>query len=520
MPTSPISRATHAALCIATAVFIEPLCLHAAAAPIELGSRRELFVDEFLIARKTNLELKLHHPTPREFVMVRDAPWEGSGSDFEVFIREPDLIRMYYMAAELTNADGTKLQFDPAVPGRRPTYACYAESKDGIHWTRPELGLFEFHGSKQNNIVWSGPQLDNFTPFKDANPNCPKEERYKAMVAGPGGLFALKSPDGLNWSYLSETPVLTRGKFDTQNNAFWDPLRNTYWCYIRDFHGPDGKPTNDTKTGVRDILVTTSTDFRTWTEPQPLKYVNSPDEALYVNVVQPYLRAPHLFVGFPARYVDRKFSPAALRSLPDPEHRRRRMAFSPRYGTVLTDGLFMSSRDGRTFNRSNEAFVGPGPQRRNNWVYGDGFVGLGLLETPADDPTAEPELSLYIHDDHWKGPTRLRRYTLRMDGFMSMHAAGTAGELVSKPVVFKGRTLTLNFSTSAAGSIKVELLGADDQSIPGFALADCDELFGDSIDRTVTWADRSDVSALAGRPLRLRVVMRDADLYSLKFQEQ
>ncbi|MEO6003698.1 MAG: hypothetical protein ABIZ04_27240 [Opitutus sp.] len=520
MKTPTLWRASVVTLMVATALSTGGSHLYAAETPIELGSRRELFVDEFLIARKSNLELKLHSPTPKEFVMVRDAPWEGSGSDFEVFIREPDVIRMYYMAAELTNADGTKLQFDPAVPGRRPTYACYAESKDGIHWTRPELGLFEFHGSKQNNIVWSGPQLDNFTPFKDTNPDCPKEERYKAMVAGPGGLFALKSTDGLHWSTLSEQPVITRGKFDTQNNAFWDPLRNTYWCYIRDFHGPDGKPTTDTKTGVRDILVTTSADFRTWSEPERLTYVNSPDEALYINVVQPYFRAPHLFVGFPARYVDRTYSPAALRSLPDPAHRQRRMLFSPRYGTVLTDGLFMSSRDGRTFSRSNEAFVGPGPQRRDNWVYGDGFVGLGLLETPAEDPTAEPELSLYIHDDHWKGPTRLRRYTLRMDGFMSLHATGTPGEFVSKPVTFKGRTLTVNFATSAAGSIKVELLGANDRPLPGFSVNDCDELFGDSIDRTVTWADRSDVSALAGQPIRFRVVMRDADLYSMKFQEK
>jgi hypothetical protein len=195
------------------------------------------------------------------------------------------------------------------------------------------------------------------------------------------------------------------------------------------------------------------------------------------------------------------------------------MKFSHRYGTVVTDGVFMSSRDGRTFNRSNEAFVRPGPQRRDNWVYGDGFVGLGLLESRAEDPTAEPELSLYIHEDHWKGPTRLRRHTLRMDGFMSMHAGGTQGELVSKPFVFSGRRLTLNFATSAAGSIKVELLGQDDRPLPGFSLAECDELFGDNLDRTVTWADHADLSALAGQPIRLRMVLSDADLYSLKFQE-
>src|SRR5687768_14125606 len=213
-------------------LFAAQSCLGADAA-IQLGSKRELFVDEFLIANKRNLELRLHSPTPKEVVMVRDAPWEGSGSDFEVFIREKDFIRLYYMGAELTNVDGTKLQFDPTTPGRKPVFACYAESKDGIHWKRPELGLFEYNGSKQNNIVWSAPKLDNFTPFKDSNPHCPPDELYKSMVAGPGGLFALKSADGIHWSYLSEQPVITRGKFDTQNNAFWDPLRKMYWCYIR-----------------------------------------------------------------------------------------------------------------------------------------------------------------------------------------------------------------------------------------------------------------------------------------------
>jgi hypothetical protein len=477
---------------------------------LDLGTRRELFVDEFLIAQKTDLELQLHSPTPREIVMVRDEPWEGSGSIYETLIRDGDIIRMYYMGAELTNADGTKLEYDPVSRSRRQAYACYAESRDGIRWLKPALALFEFNGSKQNNIVWSGPRLDNFTPFKDANPTCPPGEKYKAVVAGPGGLFALQSADGIHWSYFAKQPIITQGNFDTQNNAFWDPMRKQYWCYIRDRKKPRVRS---------DILVTTSTDFRLWTEPRRLEYDDAPDHALYINVIQPYARAPHLFLGFPARYVERKFSPAAFRTLPDPEHRQLRMKFSPRYGTVVTDALFMSSRDGSSFHRWNEAFVRPGPQRRDNWVYGDGFVGLGLLESAAEDPTAESELSLYIHENHWKHPNKLRRYTLRLDGFVSLHARQKAGEFVSKAIVFSGRNLTLNFATSAVGSIRVELQDVDGRPLSGFTLAECDELFGDTVNRTVTWADKDDVSALAGRPVRLRMVLSDADLYSLKFQE-
>ena len=486
---------------------------------IHIGSQRELFVDEFLIERKVDLELQLHSPVPQEVVMTRDAPWEGSGSTFETIFRDGEIIRLYYMGMELTNVNGSKLRDNPGHTELRNAVVCYAESKDGVHWTRPELGLFDFNGSKANNIIWDAAFLDNFVPFKDANPDCPPDERYKAVSSGKGGLYALKSSDGIHWSYLQQDPIITRGKFDTQNNAFWDPMREQYWCYVRDFHGPDGKPTDDTKIGVRDILVATSKDFRHWTEPRRLDYGDSPDEALYVNGVRPYYRAPHLFVGFPLRYIDRPYSPAALRDLPDPEHRRARMAFSPRYGTVLTDGMFMSSRDGKKFHRWDEAFIRPGPQRKDNWVYGDGVMSIGLLETPAQDPTAEPELTLYTHEDHWKKPTRLRRNTLRIDGFVSLHARRPPGEFVSKLLTFTGSELSLNFATSAAGSIRVEIQDEAGQPVSGFSLADGDELFGDTINRTVSWHDRTDLSALAGRPIRLRMVLSDADLYSLKFEK-
>ena len=409
--------------------------------PIEIGSRRELFVDEFLIAKREGAELLLHPPTAREIVMTCDAAWEGSGCGYETVFRDGGKIRMYYIAADLTNGDGSKLS-------KRPIYACYAESLDGIHWVKPELGLFEFNGSKKNNIVWAAPNLDNFTPFKDPNPASRNGEEYKAVAYGKGGLFAFKSSDGLHWSAMGDNPIISKGYFDTQNNAFWDAPRKQYWCYIRDFHD-----------GIRDIRVATSPDFRTWSETKRLQFGDAPDVPLYTNQVVPYYRAPHLLVGFPTRYVERKFSAAALKALPDPQHRENRMKFSKRYGTAITDGLFMSSRDGYNFRRWDEAFIRPGPERRDNWLYGDGYQSLGLLETPAADPKAPPELTFYAGEDHWKGPKRVRRYTSRIDGFVSLHAPSKAGEAVTKPFTFKGRELTLNFATSAAGVVRVELQG-------------------------------------------------------------
>jgi hypothetical protein len=214
--------------------------------------------------------------------------------------------------------------------------------------------------------------------------------------------------------------------------------------------------------------------------------------------------------------VERAEGPS-LSALPDWEHRQKRMKLSTRYGTAITDGQFMTSRDGVNFRRWDESFLTPGPERKHNWTYGDCYQGLGLIETPADDPDAPPEISLYTTEDNWKRATRLRRYTLRIDGFVSLHARQKPGEIITRPLTFAGRKLTLNFATSAAGSVRVELQTAGGKPIPGHALADCDELFGDTLDRTVTWNGNADVSSHAGQPVRLRFVLADADIYSMQF---
>jgi hypothetical protein len=406
---------------------------------------------------------------------------------------------MYYIAQDLTDDTGVRF-------GRHPCYACYAESGDGIHWTKPKLGLFEYGGSKENNIVWAAPALDNFTVYKDANPACRPGEEYKAVSAGNGGLMAYTSPDGLHWSLLRPEPILTEGAFDTQNTVFWDPLRAHYWAYIRGFHN-----------GLRDIRVATSADFVTWTTPERLRYEDSPEEQLYTNQVAPYVRAPHLFLGFPTRYVERGWEPS-FESLPDVAHRQARMKISPRYGTAVTDGLFMSSRDGRLFRRWGEAILRPGIERKHNWVYGDGYQSYGLVVTQAADPLAPAELSAYAPENYWRETLCLRRYTFRLDGFVSLNAPLTGGEMVTKPLAFAGRQLLLNVATSAAGSVRVELQNEAGLPLSGHALADCDDVFGDAIERPVTWQGKADLADVAGKTVRLRFALKDADVWALQFR--
>ena len=132
---------------------------------------------------------------------------------------------------------------------------------------------------------------------------------------------------------------------------------------------------------------------------------------------------------------------------------------------------------------------------------------------------AAPELTLYRQEFYEIGDVQLRRYTLRLDGFASIHAPIAGGELITPLLIFKGSQLSLNFASSAFGSLRVEIQDADGKPVPGFTLADSIELYGDTVARNAIWKDNPDLDALSGKPVRLRFVMKDADLYSIKFEE-
>ena len=194
----------------------------------------------------------------------------------------------------------------------------------------------------------------------------------------------------------------------------------------------------------------------------------------------------------------------------------------PRYGSVVTDALFMTSRDGLSFIRWNEAFIRPGLRTRHNWAYGDNYIAWQVVETDSTDDDSPRELSLYATESYFTGVTsRLWRYTLRIDGFASAFAPLEGGELVTKPLTFSGETLSLNLATSAGGSVRVEIQDAERKPIEGYSLADCAEIFGDSLEYAVRWREKgTNVGKLAGKPVRLRFVLRDADIYSLRFISQ
>ncbi len=480
-----------------------------AAEPIDIGSRRELFVDKTLIEQMDGqAELKLHHPTPREIAIEFDQPWEGNASGYPTVIQDGDLYRMYYRGHAY-------IIDDPPLKQAQSETVCYAESSDGIHWTKPNLGLFDWPGSPENNIIWrGGPETHNFAPFIDTNPDCPPEQRYKAIggTVTSKGLLTFQSADGIHWKPLSDGPVVTKGAFDSHNTAFWDPEYNRYSMYVRYFSEAQFK-------GLRLIGMSHSSDFENWSEPVGLEYPGSPPQQMYTNQIGPYYRAPHVLFGFPTRYVARPLTDY-VQTLEPVQLRKTLTAAYERVGTDLTDGLFMSSRDGLSFHRWDEAFLRPGPEAEGRWIYGDNYQSYGLFETKADQPGMPNEISLHFDEGAWRDSRLVRRYTVRLDGFVSLHAPYAGGEVTTKVLTFRGKHLSLNYATSAAGSLRIEIQDADGQPIEGFSLDDSAELFGDSIEQHAQWSSGSDVSRLAGQPVRLRFALKDGDLYSYRFVDE
>jgi hypothetical protein len=491
-------------------------------AVIDIGSRRELFIDRVLVDRLVGkADLRLHHPTPREIVLVHDAPWEGSGSGYHSVFRDGSLYRMYYKAWHLDPQKGK------VNTGAHPLFTCYADSDDGIAWRKPKLGLHEFGGSKENNIAIASGKIGKVNAdaghpavFKDENPATPADARYKAVLRsnGPHGLLPFKSGDGFRWEPMADAPVITAGAFDSQNLAFWDPVHKLYRAYWRIFTAgvADGKVWKPA--GVRAIRTATSKDFLTWENQADLTYRDSPAEHLYTNQVKPYHRAPHILIGFPTRYVERGWS-ESMRALPEPEHRELRASSTQRYGTAITEGLLMASRDGVRFERWNDAFLPPGPEREGTWNYGQQYIAWHLVETKSSLAGSANELSLYASESYWTGnSSEVRRFTLRLDGFVSAHAPMAGGELVTRPVKFDGSKLALNFATSAAGSVRVELQDAAGKPLPGFALEDCPPVFGDTVDRVIRWKGNPDLAKVAELPVRIRFVLNDAHVYAFQFR--
>lgn len=431
----------------------------------DIGSRVELLVDDYLIDTLDQLTHKLHAP-----VRLPQTDDAIAGS-YVTIIQDGPIFRRYYRDVR-ASYDGERFDGHPGE------FTAYLESRDGVHWNKPVLGQIEVDGTRNNNVILAeAPFCHNFAPFLDKNPNAAAERRFKALAGTHpgGGLVAWASPDGIHWKKMAENPVITSEDFafDSQNISFWSLPEQCYVCYFRSWETSHGR--------LRTISRTTSDDFLHWSEPVAMD-PNFPGEHLYASATHPYFRAPHIYIALATRFL-------------------------PERGNS-TDIMLLTSRGGNRFDRHfKEAFIRPGlnPERWGN---------RSNYAVPAVIPTSPTEMSIYLSS----GRVKAQRCVLRIDGFASIHASEVAGELRTHPVRFRGDSLVINYSTSAAGEIRVALMTPQGEPIPGFAQSDCLPIVGDEIERTVQWKSGKNIGKFQRQPIRLKFYLKEADLFSIRFK--
>lgn len=466
--------------------------------PLLMQNRRELFIDNAIIDSVKDVEDRLCTPVSGGVALKFDKPWEGNFCAYVSVVNDGKKFRMYYRGVGLHEKASE-------------TATCYAESTDGKHWVKPNLGLFKIGGSAQNNIVHISDSIKqtshNFAVFYDGRPGVPDSERYKAVggvYSRPKikrGLYRYVSADGLHWRMFRDSSALFGDGFglDSQNVPAWVPAENCYAIYLRMWTGD--KP-GDVKLlkGMRTIARSTSKDFVHWTQPVPMSFGNTPMENLYTNATQSYFRAPQILISMPFR-----FSPDS-RILSDDEMKAHGISKSMWQG--VSDAPLLTSRGGNVYDRKfMESFVRPGLDQRN-WAARSNMPGLGIIPTGAD------EMSFFIIRAYSTKDCFLERMVLRTDGFASLHARYKEGYAITKPMILKGDSFNINYSSSSIGYVKVVLVGLNGKELPGFGEADALKITGDKIDYKVAWKSGKQLSSIAGTPVRVKFILMDADLYS------
>lgn len=478
-----------------------PAAAPATAGPINIGSRRELFVDDYLIDKMNGTRLKLHEPRCEGTVFRFDQPWDGVFCTYATIIRD-----------DFGN-DG-KAASAPRAPVYRLYYVsdhgiCVAESPDGIRWTRPEYDDQVFTDKetgktfKMNRILSQfskSRQKASFAPFIDTRPDVPADQRYKGFFGGAWGPPDLMtSADGIHWkSFPAKRPAI-QGDFDSHNIGFYSESEKCYVFYYRKSRGN------------RWVYRSTSPDFVDWSEGVEMEANAGKSDQLYTSSTTPYFRAPHVYIALASRYTANRSATT--------EEQRVAAGLSKDYlkASGFNETVLLTSRGGTRYDRTFlEGFIRPGLGVKA-WTTRSQYAAWGIVPTPDSDT----HLSFYVARELGYKSNHLERYTLRYDGFVSVNApvAGPKGwEMVTKPLTFSGKRLLLNYSTGATGQIQVEIQDAEGKPLPGWTAKDCQYTVGDEIERPVLWKNGGDLSTLAGKSVRLRFVMWDADLYAIRFE--
>ncbi len=476
------------------AFWLTSCCDLAAETPIDVGSKKQLFLDGKFIKSAKNVSLKLQPPSKTEEIVLRkEHPWEDALINWFSVLEDPGQAdpqakyRMWYEAYDVAG-----------WPTGSDTTFAYAESRDGIHWTKPDLGLFSYQGSKKNNVLFRdiGPKgahsrVHGSCVFRD--PAAPPESRYKAVSQGvfqsvgkpPHRIAGMFSADGLRWTRYAE-PICNVFA-DSQYSCFWDERLKKYVLFGRVF-----EPTSA-------IGRTESADFSHFEPPTLVLGTNAkdpPKTLLYNSAVMKYPYADNVYLMFPSLY-----------NLVD-ETLDIRLA-------VSRDGVHWSRPDqtvpwiplgkGDTFD-SGSLYIGHGMLRAGDelWQY---YSGASMKH----DETTFENLT------QGKRERFFSRVVIQLDRFVSVEADSVGGSFETPLLQFTGEVLSLNVQVLSGGSVRIGLLDENRQPVPGMDVADCLPIEGDTIVQRVRWKQGSDFASRSGKPTRMRVELKHAKLYSFQF---
>ena len=488
----------------------------AAARPIDIGNRKQLLVDDYVVARLDGVSRVFNQPEKFEGnpVLRPEMPWEGGRIYVSSVIYDPDegLFKMWYRVLNLEfEVPPRPYEQYPdllkAAKYRESDTVCYVTSRDGVRWERPALGLVEFKGSSANNLLppVAHGTIHNFAGIiKDSHEPDPAR-RYKCITAYPRdregryGVAAYFSPDGLRWRDHPGNPVIA-GTSDVHTLLGWDESISAYVAYVRP--GRDQPP--GLRAGERTLRVisySTSRDFESWTSPVPVLVPDSEDPVDVQFYAMPAFRYEGLYFGLP-------------------------WVFRTNNLTHIPQLVF--SRDGRHFSRT--------PGRPD-------FLPLGA-RGDFDDRNVYV-VSAILHDGRiwffytggrWRGVHDLLDMgadardaiglaTLPLDGFASIEAGPNPGVLTTQAVVFSGQQLVINVEASQKGygldeltSVQIEILDEKGRPITGFSCGQTDPIHATNQNQRVSWNGRLDLGSLAGRPVSIRFCMKNARLYSFQFR--
>lgn len=454
---------------------------------LEVGSSKQLFIDNLFFESSTNVTLKVHPPVKTgERNLQAEQPWESATLNWFNVLQEGNLCRMWY---ECYDIEGW--------PTADDTSFCYAESTDGIHWTKPNLGLFSYQGSTNNNILFRliGPPGANSRVHGTGlfvDPTAPADSRYKAVSQGlfnafepPYRIAGMYSPDGLHWTRYP-APICTLFA-DSQYSGFWDSGLQKYVIYGRTF-SPTGRSlgrsesANDSSFPALNLVLAADSNDPT-------------NSDLYNPTALQYPYATNIYFMFPSLY---QHTPDTL------------------------DIRLAVSRDGVTWTWPERVpFIPLGSS--GQFDSGSLYMGQGIVRSGDElwlyysgSPLKHEEADL----DHLLIPGNRRvfsRVISRLDGFVSADAPAGGGSFVTPALVFTGSGLKLNVQVRPGGAVRVGLLEPCGTAVPGRSVEDCVPIVGDSVALAVQWSTGADLSGRASKPTKLRVEMQNASLYAFQF---